>query len=131
RHEPFGLGAAVHRERVVAGLTADERRSALMLFADALASGAIDEADLDRSSVRRAVAARPVPPLPVRLVQRLALKKDALDGRRSALPLAAVREELLGAGAQAPPRFLVRVDEYPLAGAYERSAARDARFERF
>jgi hypothetical protein len=51
--------------------------------------------------------------------------------RRNLGPFIAARRAVLGAAALGPPRFLVRVDEFPLAGAYEESDRRDADFARF
>jgi hypothetical protein len=98
----------------------DAQRSARLLFAEELRAGSVDESALDRPEVAAAVAARPVPPAPVRKLQRLAMKRGAYDfERRNLRPFAAAREAVLGAAAAGPPRFLVRVDEFPLAGAYD------------
>jgi Uncharacterized protein conserved in bacteria (DUF2334) len=57
-----------------------------------------------------------VPPGPVRAVQRLLMKSGRLDWERAWLePLVRARRQLLGEEAAGPPRFLVRVDEFPYA----------------
>jgi Uncharacterized protein conserved in bacteria (DUF2334) len=85
----------------------DEARSAALL----LGAGA------DGPALRRvgpAVRSRAVPPAPVRFAQRVAAKLGRLDYEPAvAAPLAAARRRALGARAAAPPRFLVRVDEFP------------------
>jgi Uncharacterized protein conserved in bacteria (DUF2334) len=97
----------------------DGEGSARLLFADELRAGRVSGDALDHPSVSAAVASRPVPPGPVRKLQRLAMKAGWLDFERHGLePLARAREAVLGDDAAASPRFLVRVDEFPLAGAY-------------
>lgn len=56
---------------------------------------------------------RPVPPYPVRVAQRAAMKAGLLGYERGVL-----RPQLRASGSPGPPRFLVRVDEFPhyLAG---------------
>jgi Uncharacterized protein conserved in bacteria (DUF2334) len=57
-----------------------------------------------------------VPRWPVRAAQRLMMKGGRLDWERAWLePLVRARHELLGDDASGPPRFLVRVDEFPYA----------------
>jgi peptidoglycan/xylan/chitin deacetylase (PgdA/CDA1 family) len=70
---------------------------------------------LGTRAVRRAVHARVVPPRPLRIAQQLLRRRGRLDYERSvAAPLAAARRAALGAdAARRPPRFLVRVDEFP------------------
>jgi peptidoglycan/xylan/chitin deacetylase (PgdA/CDA1 family) len=116
----------------LAALSPEELRSARIVFADELRAGRVLERDLDRSEVARAVAPRPVPPAAVRRLQRLAMKRGDLDFEaRNLAPLAAARQAVLGSRAAGPPRFLVRVDEFPLAGAYVESKRGDADFARF
>jgi peptidoglycan/xylan/chitin deacetylase (PgdA/CDA1 family) len=56
----------------------------------------------------------------VREVQRVAAKLGpAKVGRRALAPSVAARRALLGPAAEGPPRFLVRVDEYPCAFAFD------------
>ena len=125
-----GLAVAVGLAAAV--LSPDAQRSARLLFAEELRAGRVHERELDRSEVARAVTPRPVPPAAVRRLQRVAMKRGQLDfERRNLAPLAGARRAVLGPAAAGPPRFLVRVDEFPLAGAYEESARREADFTRF
>ena len=125
-------GLAVAAGFAAAALTSDEQRSARVLFADELRAGRVGEGDLDRPEVASAVATRPVPPAPVRNLQRLAMKRGAFDVEtRNLGPFAAARRAVLGPDAAGPPRFFVRVDEFPLAGAYDESERRHAEFARF
>jgi peptidoglycan/xylan/chitin deacetylase (PgdA/CDA1 family) len=125
-------GLAVAAGLAAATMSPDAQRSARLVFAEELRAGRVVERDLNRPEVARAVATRAVPPAPVRRLQRLAMKRGVFDfERRNLGPLSAARRAVLGAAAAAPPRFLVRVDEFPLAGAYEQSDRRDADFARF
>ncbi|MHB1468828.1 MAG: DUF2334 domain-containing protein, partial [Solirubrobacteraceae bacterium] len=55
-----------------------------------------------------------IPPRRVRGAERLLFKLGALDWRGSIeRPILAARKRTLGEAAAAPPRFLVRVDEFP------------------
>jgi uncharacterized protein DUF2334 len=110
----------------------DGQRSAGLLFAEELRAGRVDEDALEHPAVRSAVASRAVPLGPVRKLQRLAMKRRALDFERANLrPLARARRAVLGDDGAGPPRFLVRVDEFPLAGAYDDPARGAADLERF
>lgn len=110
----------------------DGQRSARLLFSDELRAGGVDESALDSPEVTAAVASRPVPPPAVRKLQRVAMKRGAFDfERRNLAPLGAARRAVLGEDAAAPPRFLVRVDEFPLAGAFDTSARGIEDLERF
>jgi len=93
---------------------ADELRSArLLLGADALGDALADDA-LRSRIVRRAVRFRRYPSRPGRFLQRVQRKLGRFDYQRAvADPLDAARRAALAAAAPAPPRFLVRVDEYP------------------
>jgi hypothetical protein len=82
--------------------------------------GEIDPAGLSRK-VRGVLQARPVPSAPVRAGQRVAMKLGRLDWERTWLaPLIEARRSVLGAAASGPPRFLVRVDEFPYYTAFDR-----------
>jgi Uncharacterized protein conserved in bacteria (DUF2334) len=70
-------------------------------------------------AVRRALRSRPIP-RPERVLQRIAMKRGRLtywDGWLR--PLQAARRAALGSAADGPPRFLVRVDEFPHASGYD------------
>jgi len=118
--------------REIFDASTDTRRSARLIFSEELRRGRVGEADLDRPEVARAVAPRPIPPAPIRSLQRLAMKGGQFDFEtRNLGPFVAARRAVLGAAAAGPPRFLVRVDEFPLAGAYDEDERRDADFARF
>ena len=64
--------------------------------------------------VRRALRSRRVPPAPARFAQRVERKLGRLEYERAvAEPLMAARRAALGDAASGPPRFLVRMDEFP------------------
>lgn len=88
----------------------DELRSARLL-----AGGEVAPDRLRARPVRRVLRSRPWPPAPVRFAQRVRRKLGGLDYEPSvAEPMQAARRALLGGeAADGPPRFLVRVDEYP------------------
>ena len=99
-------------------MNSDERKSAGLLFADEIARGELSPAALELRDVRRAVRSRPVPPLPVRLAQALALQRGLVTYERAVLGrLAAARRAALGEAGAGPPRLLVRMDEFPHARA--------------
>jgi hypothetical protein len=92
----------------------DARRSARLHFSVERASGRVRDADLDDPAVLRAVTAGGVPAAPVRAWQRVRMKRRRLTFERSSLPrLEGARRAVLGDAAAAPPRLLVRVDEFP------------------
>jgi hypothetical protein len=125
-------GLTVAAGFAAASLSADAQRSARLVFSEELRAGQVNERELDRPEVASAVAGRSVPPAAVRGLQRLAMKRGEFDFEtRNLGPFAAARRAVLGAAAPAPPRFLVRVDEFPLAGAYEENPRRDEDFARF
>ncbi len=65
-------------------------------------------------TVRAALRPRPVPSAPVRFAQRVQRKLGRLEYEQAvAAPLMAARREALGTAAAGPPRFLVRMDEFP------------------
>lgn len=98
-------------------------RNARLLFDAELTSGALAELPPLTPALAKALRFRPVPARPWRVAQQVRYK---LRGRPGGLdyengvaqPLAAARRAVLGAAAAAPPRFLVRVDEFPHAGAW-------------
>jgi hypothetical protein len=80
----------------------------------------VDATTLQRP-VRRLLGPSPAPSAPVRAAQRLAMKLGRLDWERGWLaPLVAARRSVLGDGASGPPRFLVRVDEFPYYTSFDR-----------
>ena len=92
----------------------DERRSARLLFAPELERGEVATEQLERPEVVDAVRSRPLPSLPRRVLQRLAMKRGRLTYERDCVePLVRARRAVLGDRAEGPPRFLVRVDEFP------------------
>lgn len=111
----------------------DAARSARLLFDAELASGAIEPAATAIPPVLKAVGPRRRPPAPLRLLQDVARKLGRLDHDRAVdVPLVAARRAVLGDRAAAPPRFLVRVDEFPHYQAWDDPARfGSAGFERF
>jgi glycosyltransferase involved in cell wall biosynthesis len=95
-------------------------RSARLLFARELAAGELQPRALDTPTVRAALREQPVPARPVRLAQTLRRRRGELDWESAVSePLDRARRSVLGAHADGPPRFLVRVDEFPHYGAWE------------
>jgi peptidoglycan/xylan/chitin deacetylase (PgdA/CDA1 family) len=107
----------------------EELRSARLLL------GADVQEDLLLSvpAVRSAVRSRGYPSPPERFLQRVRRKLGALEYERAvADPLDAARRAALGDRAPAPPRFLVRVDEFPHFLAWDQPAERGTeRYLRF
>lgn len=103
------------------GSGAEERlRTARLLLDGEIGGAAVDDADprIARmaAKLRAPRASRP----PVRSLQRALLRLGALDWSRSIeRPLVAARRAALGDSAPAPPRFLVRVDEFPNYRAFD------------
>jgi hypothetical protein len=92
----------------------DGARTARLLFVHELTAGAVHYSELDTPQVRAATCVRGVPALRIRIAQRLRYKLGKLDFERDvAAPLVAARQAVLGGHAPGPPRFLVRVDEFP------------------
>lgn len=96
-----------------ASLTADERRSAHLLFAEELADGTVAPADLERPEVERAVRSLQVPSPLLRRWQARRVRQGSLDMEESVAPMLAARQALLGPRAAGPPRLLVRLDAFP------------------
>ena len=93
----------------------DERRSAALL----LGPGGEGRVAVP-PAVRAAVRSRIVPPAPVRIAQRLAMKRGRLGYLDQSLePMAHARRTALGEAGEGPPRLLVRVDEFPRAGGFD------------
>jgi peptidoglycan/xylan/chitin deacetylase (PgdA/CDA1 family) len=95
-------------------LSDDERRTAAMLLAD---GGHPGDAGLGVPAVRRLARRRRVPPLPLRVADRLRLDRGLAE--RSLATAAAARRAALGEAAAGPPRVLLRVDEFPNGAAWE------------
>jgi Uncharacterized protein conserved in bacteria (DUF2334) len=87
----------------------ERARSARLL----LGPGATPE-QLGAPAVKRALRLRGTPTAPVRFAQRVQRKLGRLEYEQAvAEPLMAARRAVLGERAEGPPRFLVRVDEFP------------------
>jgi hypothetical protein len=97
----------------------DERRSAALLLETA--TDGEPPFDHPLPAVARAVRSRPVPGVMLRYTQRLAMKRGGLGYERDSLePMIRARRAALGDAGAGPPRLLVRVDEFPRAGGYDR-----------
>ena len=112
----------------------DQMRTARLLFDAELSAGVLKDAALLTRAVRRATRVCPVPPLALRVEKQVRYKLGRLDFDSAVLaPLMAARGSALGPdGASAPPRFLVRVDEFPHFKAWDEPARYGTeRYERF
>lgn len=95
-------------------LSADERRSAALLFSDELRAGTVTLDALDRRDVRAAVRHRRRWAYPRRWVESKLYERGRRGYRDDSLEaFDAARRAVLGAAGAGPPRLLVRVDEYP------------------
>jgi Uncharacterized protein conserved in bacteria (DUF2334) len=82
--------------------------------------GDADPAELP-GAVRKVLEPRPVPPAPLRTAQRIAMKLGRLEWEQTWLErLMGARRSVLGEAASGPPRFLVRVDEFPYYTSFDR-----------
>ena len=112
----------------------EQMRTARLLFDAERSAGALAEEALDTRAVRRATRVRSVPPRPLRIERQVRYKLGRLDFDAAVMaPLMAARRAALGPdGAAAPPRFLVRVDEFPHFQAWDDPARYGTdRYERF
>ncbi len=101
----------------------DAARTARLLFDAEIAAGTVRAEDVAVDAVLDAVRPRPVPPAAVRWGQDVRRKLGRLNHERAVdAPLAAARRAVLGERAAAPPRFLVRVDEFPHYKAWDEPA---------
>lgn len=92
----------------------DAARGARLLFDAEIEAGTVDAGAVATGAVLDAIRARPVPPTPSRWAQDVRRKLGHYDHERAVdAPLVAARRAVLGDKAAAPPRFLVRVDEFP------------------
>jgi Uncharacterized protein conserved in bacteria (DUF2334) len=99
--------------------SADLSRNVRLHFGESAAPGA-------DGSVPKVLVPSPVPSIAMRSAQRLTMKLGRLEWERAWLaPLIAARRERLGEGASGPPRFLVRVDEFPYYTAFDQPDSRD------
>jgi peptidoglycan/xylan/chitin deacetylase (PgdA/CDA1 family) len=117
----------------VAAPDLDAIRGARLLFDAEIAAGSVDADDVAIPAVLDAIRPRPVPPAPLRWGQDVLRKLGRYDHDGAVdAPLVAARRALLGERAAAPPRFLVRVDEFPHYKAWdEPERFGSAGFERF
>jgi peptidoglycan/xylan/chitin deacetylase (PgdA/CDA1 family) len=92
----------------------DAARGARLLFDAEIAADAIHANAVADPTVLDAIRSRPVPPAPLRWAQDVERKLGRYDHAKAVdKPLVAARRAVLGDSAAAPPRFLVRVDEFP------------------
>jgi hypothetical protein len=95
-------------------MTADETRTAALLFAAELAGGRLSWEEIERPEVLRAVAGRPTLAPRGRYLERFLMKRGGCDPvRRWLQPFLDARVSVLGDRALGSPRFLIRVDEFP------------------
>lgn len=111
----------------------DGARSARLMFAPELNSGLVHDSELDTVPVRAATRVRDVPSRPLRVAQQVCYKLGRLGFERQVVgPFMAARRSVLGSRADGPPRFLVRVDEFPHYRAWDDPQRFGSeRFERF
>jgi peptidoglycan/xylan/chitin deacetylase (PgdA/CDA1 family) len=124
---------AVYADALGAAPGDDARRTARIVFARELATGRLSDAQATAPDVLAALRTKPVPPAPVRFAQLIQRRRGRLDFDAAvAQPLDALRRSVLGPDAAGPPRFLVRVDEFPHYQAWDEPAryGTDA-FQRF
>jgi Uncharacterized protein conserved in bacteria (DUF2334) len=101
-------------------MTADEQRTARLLFATDLERHDVLKVELDRPEVAEAVRWAPVPSRAARELQRRAVRQGTLSYLDDvAAPLARAREAVMGDRGAGDPRLLVRVDEFPYYGAFD------------
>jgi hypothetical protein len=127
-------------------MTDDELRAARLLFDAELSEGLLTAAQVQGPVALTAVRAEGIPPSPLRVLAQVRYKLGertrgwpgpgglpGLDYERSfARPQMLARRELLGDRASRPPRFLVRVDEFPHFRVWDDpDRFGTARFERF
>lgn len=88
-------------------LDAESTRTAKLIV------GADAALDVLPATLTSAARRGPTGPRPLRLVQRLAMRKGRLSFEQSVIQRERARREALGTARPRSPRFLVRVDEYP------------------
>jgi hypothetical protein len=99
-------------------MMAPHMAGAELLFSGELAAGTLDASALDRPEVR-AAATRPIPGWLRRAVDRARVRLGTLDYAAASAPLIHARRSVLGDRAAAPPRFLLRVDEFPHVDSFD------------
>jgi hypothetical protein len=106
---------------VASPLSQDTLRSARLSLADELMTGAIADSELaERPRIMRVFRSRPVPRPELRVAQRVLMKAGGLNFESGFLPrVLKARRAMLGARGNGPPRFLIRVDEFPDAHALD------------
>jgi Uncharacterized protein conserved in bacteria (DUF2334) len=115
------------------GRDLDGARSARLMFAAELNTGLVHDSELDTVLVQAATRVRDVPSRPLRFAQQVGYKLGRLSFERQGVtPLVAARRSVLDGRASGPPRFLVRVDEFPHYRAWDDPQRFGSeRFERF
>lgn len=92
----------------------DQLNTARLMFDADLVAGRLDAQTLRAPAFVRATRVPPVPARLLRLSAQVRYRAGRLDFQRHVIgPLLAARREALGEPAPAPPRLLVRVDEFP------------------
>lgn len=79
----------------------------------------------EAAQLTRGLRSRGVPPMPVRVLQTLAEKRGRLDYERAWLRPVGAAQARAGVATGSGPRFLVRVDEFPIYSGLD-----DARYGR-
>ncbi len=97
----------------------DQQRTARLLFDRELTRGEIAPEALLDPAVLATTRVRAVPPRPLRIAAQIRRKLSGGGLQTEILrPLVAARRAVLGPASASPPRFLVRIDEYPHARAW-------------
>lgn len=111
----------------------EQSRTARLLFDSELAGGTLDEAALSAPEVRAATRIARLPSRPLCIAQQVRYKLGRLSFQSDVVePMLTARRAVLGERASAPPRFLVRVDEFPHYHAWDDPGRFGThRFERF
>jgi hypothetical protein len=100
---------------------ADWLRTARLLFDRELCGGALDPAAVDAAAAREVLRVRAVPTRPLRVLEQVRYKLGRLSYEANVVEqMVGARRDALGESAGAPPRFLVRVDEFPHYRALDR-----------
>ena len=119
--EAVRSGAKSNADGGPAARAEDQLRTARLLLDAELASGALAPEAVSTPAVQAATRVRGVPSRPVRLTQQVRSKLGSLDFESAVVePLLAARRAALGGQGAAPPRFLIRVDEFPHYQAWDR-----------